>query len=93
MKQVKSERKATFEAFVTLIWTQYWRTNLWLARVLGPVYRWLKDGWGQIKMKVISFKEDHKVIDKIINHLKPTFKAGIPPPPKAKFNMADEERS
>jgi len=45
------------------------------------------------QMKVISFIEDHKVIDKIINHLKLTFKAERPPPPKAQLNMVAEERS
>jgi len=45
-------------------------------------------------MKIISFIEDHKVIDKIINHLKLTFKAERPPPPQAQpqLNMAAEER-
>jgi len=43
--------------------------------------------------KVISFIEDHEVIDKIINHLKLTFKAERPPPPPAQLNMAAEERS
>ena len=33
-------------------------------------------------MKVISFIEDHKVIDKIIAHLKLTFSAEPPPPPQ-----------
>jgi len=32
------------------------------------------------EMKVISFIEDHKVIDKIIAHLKLTFMAERPPP-------------
>jgi len=44
-------------------------------------------------MKVISFIEDHKVIDKIINHLKLNFKAERPPPPKAQLKMAAEERT
>jgi len=43
-------------------------------------------------MKVISFIEDHKVIDKIINHLKLTFKAERPSPPKTQLNMAAEDR-
>jgi len=34
------------------------------------------------EMKVISFIEDHKVIDKIIAHLKLTFHAERPPPPQ-----------
>ncbi|NIO19218.1 MAG: acid--CoA ligase [Candidatus Aenigmarchaeota archaeon] len=33
-------------------------------------------------MKIISFIEDHKVIDKIIDHLKLTFMAERPPPPQ-----------
>jgi len=33
-------------------------------------------------MRIVSFIEDYKVIDKIINHLKLTFKAERPPPPK-----------
>jgi hypothetical protein len=45
-------------------------------------------------MKVISFIEDHKVIDKIIAHLKLIFFAERPPPPKAlqqELLMAAEE--
>lgn len=47
------------------------------------------------EMKVISFIEDHKVIDKIITHLKLTFMAERPPPPhhvQQELNMAAEER-
>ena len=36
------------------------------------------DGGGE--MKVISFIEDHKVIDRIISHLKLAFHAEQPPP-------------
>ena len=46
------------------------------------------------EMKVISFIEDHKVIDKIIAHLKLIFFAERPPPPKAvqqELLMAAEE--
>jgi len=44
-------------------------------------------------MKVISFIEDYKVIDKIIDHLKLTFKAERPPPPaQAQLSVAAEER-
>ena len=48
------------------------------------------------EMKVISFIEDHKVIDKIIAHLKLTFMSERPPPPqivRQEFLMAAEERS
>jgi len=47
------------------------------------------------RMKIILFIEGHKVIDRIINHLKLTFKAERPPPPQAQpqLNMAAEERS
>jgi hypothetical protein len=34
------------------------------------------------QMKVISLIKDHKVIDKIINYLKLSFKTERPPPPK-----------
>jgi len=44
-------------------------------------------------MRIVSFIEDHKVIDKIIDHLKLTFKAERPPPPRAQLSMAAEERS
>jgi hypothetical protein len=50
-------------------------------------------GGGQ--MSIISFIEDHKVIDKIIFHLKLTFMAERPPPPqivRQEFLMASEER-
>jgi hypothetical protein len=46
-------------------------------------------------MKVISFIEDHKVIDKIIAHLKLTFLAERPPPPQIvqqELLMAAEKR-
>ena len=41
----------------------------------------------------LSFIEDHEVIDKIIKHLKLTFKAERPPPPQAQLSIAAEERS
>ena len=47
------------------------------------------------EMKVISFIEDHKVIDRSIRHLKLTFEAERPPPPpvlKQELLMAAEER-
>lgn len=47
------------------------------------------------QMRVISFIEDHKAIDKIIKHLKLSFHAEQPPPPKVvqhEFLMAAEER-
>ena len=44
-------------------------------------------------MRIISFIEDYKVIDKIIDHLKLTFKAERPPPAQAQLSMAAEERS
>jgi hypothetical protein len=46
-------------------------------------------------MIVISFIEDHKVIDKIIAHLKLTFMAERPPPSQIvqkELLMAAEER-
>ena len=44
-------------------------------------------------MRIVSFIKDYKVIDKIINHLKLTFKAERPPPPsQAQLSMAAEER-
>ncbi|MCK4431816.1 MAG: acid--CoA ligase [Candidatus Aminicenantes bacterium] len=46
-------------------------------------------------MKVISFIEDHKVIDRIIGHLKLTFHAERLPPPQViqhELLMAAEER-
>lgn len=47
------------------------------------------------RMRIISFIEDHKVIDKIIAHLKLTFHAERPPPPQIvqkELLMAAEER-
>jgi hypothetical protein len=47
------------------------------------------------RMRIISFIEDHKVIDKIIAHLKLTFHAERPPPPQfvqKELLMAAEER-
>jgi len=47
------------------------------------------------EMKVISFIEDHKVIDKIIAHLKLIFMAERPPPSQfvqKELLMAAEER-
>ena len=47
------------------------------------------------KMSIIAFIEDHKVIDKIISHLKLTFMAERPPPPQfvqKELLMAAEER-
>lgn len=38
------------------------------------------------RMRIISFIEDHKVIDKIINYLKLTFKAERPSPPQTQLN-------
>jgi len=46
------------------------------------------------EMKVISFIEDYKVIDRIIGHLKLTFHAERPPPPQVvqqELLMAAEE--
>ena len=46
------------------------------------------------RMTIISFIEDHKVIDKIIRHLKLTFQAERPPPDQAvqqELLMAAEE--
>ena len=45
-------------------------------------------------MRIISFIEEHKVIDKIINHLKLTFKAERPLPSQAQpqLAMAAEDR-
>jgi len=45
------------------------------------------------QMRIISFIEDYKVIDKIIDHLKLTFKAERPPLPQAQLSMAAEEKS
>ncbi|HHF52027.1 MAG TPA: acid--CoA ligase [Candidatus Aminicenantes bacterium] len=44
-------------------------------------------------MRIVSFIEDHKVIDKIIKHLNLTFKAARPSPPQAQLSMAAEEPS
>ncbi len=46
-------------------------------------------------MSIIAFIEDHKVIDRIIDHLKLTFHAERPPPPQIvqqELLMAAEER-
>ncbi|MGB6866875.1 MAG: transposase [Candidatus Aminicenantaceae bacterium] len=46
-------------------------------------------------MSIIAFIEDHKVIDKIVDHLKLTFMAERPPPPQRvqqELLMAAEER-
>lgn len=46
-------------------------------------------------MRIISFIEDYKVIDKIISHLKLTFEAERPPPPhiaQHELLMAAEEQ-
>jgi len=45
------------------------------------------------QMRIISFIEDYKVIDKIIKHLNLTFKAKRPPPAQAQFSMTAEERT
>ncbi len=44
-------------------------------------------------MRIVSFIEDYKVIDKIIKHLKLTFKAARPPPPHAQLSIAAEKLS
>ncbi|MFW6139786.1 MAG: acid--CoA ligase [Acidobacteriota bacterium] len=44
-------------------------------------------------MRIVSFIEDHKVIDKIIKHLNLTFKAARPPPPQTQLSIAAEELS
>ena len=44
------------------------------------------------QMSIISFIEDHKVIDKIIDYLKLTFKTERPPPAQAQLSIAAEER-
>jgi len=47
------------------------------------------------QMQIIAFIEDHKVIDKIIRHLKLTFYAERSPPPQVvqqELLMAAEER-
>ena len=38
-------------------------------------------------MRIISFIEDYKVINKIIDHLKLTFKAERPPPPRSQTQL------
>jgi len=46
-------------------------------------------------MSIIAFIEDHKVIDRIIAHLKLTFHAQRPPPPwvfQQELLMAAEEK-
>jgi len=43
--------------------------------------------------RIVTFIEDHKVIDKIIKHLNLTFKAARPPPPHAQLSNAAEEPS
>ncbi len=46
-------------------------------------------------MSIISFIDDHKVIDKIIAHLELPFEAQRPPPPRVlqqELLMAAEER-
>lgn len=40
-------------------------------------------------MRIVSFIEDHKVIDKTIKHLKLTFKAERPPP-QAQLSMEEQ---
>ncbi|MFO7980293.1 MAG: hypothetical protein R6V00_05605 [Candidatus Aminicenantes bacterium] len=44
-------------------------------------------------MRIVSFIGDYKIIDKIIKHLKLTFKAARPPPPQAQLSIAAEELS
>ena len=47
------------------------------------------------EMRIIAFIEDHKVIDRIIRHLKLTCEAERPPPPQItqqELLMAAEER-
>ena len=47
------------------------------------------------QMTIVSFIEDHKVIDKIIYHLKLTFHTERPPPPQVaqhELLMAAEDR-
>ena len=43
-------------------------------------------------MRIVSFIEDHAVIDKIILHLKLTFKAERPPPVQTQLAVEAEER-
>ncbi|MFB0564386.1 MAG: hypothetical protein ACETWK_01750 [Candidatus Aminicenantaceae bacterium] len=67
------------------------------AEMIRKVYEvdsLLCPSWGG-QMSIVSFIEDHKVIDKIIAHLKLTFMAERPPPPQSvrqKLLMAAEER-
>jgi len=51
-----------------------------MIRKVYEVYPLLCPEWGA-EMKIITFIEDHKVIDKIISHLKITFMAERSPPP------------
>ncbi|MCK4646381.1 MAG: acid--CoA ligase [Candidatus Aminicenantes bacterium] len=47
-------------------------------------------------MRIISFIEEHKVIDKIINHLKLIFHAECPPPQQGAHHhlmIAAEQRA
>jgi len=44
------------------------------------------------QMRIVSFIEDHKVIDRIIKHLNLTFKAERPPPVQTQLAVAAEER-
>ncbi|MFW6173866.1 MAG: acid--CoA ligase [Elusimicrobiota bacterium] len=43
--------------------------------------------------KIISFIKDHRVIDRIIDHLKLTFKAERPPTLQTQVTAAAEEQS
>ena len=43
-------------------------------------------------MRIVSFIEDYKIIDKIIKHLNLTFKAARPPPPQAQHSMGAEQK-
>jgi len=49
--------------------------------------------WPHADRRIVSFIEDYNIIDKIIKHLKLTFKAERPPPPQAQLSIAAEERS
>ena len=75
--------------------TEYMDYLEFIARVIKKVYEidpLICPKCGGL-MKVISFIEDYKVIDKIIDHLKLTFKAERPPPPaQAQLSVAAEER-
>jgi hypothetical protein len=57
------------------------------TKILGNAAEGLRHTKHQlfIKLYCLSFIEDHKIIDKIIAHLKLTFKAERPPPPKAQL--------